>query len=46
MTFETLHAQICNALRGDKPRVVATTLARGGRVRLLFENGTAKEVEA
>jgi hypothetical protein len=46
MTFETLYAQICNALRGDKPRVVAATLARGGRVRLLFENGTAKEVDA
>jgi len=45
MTFDALYTQICNALRGDKPRVVATTLAPGGRIRILFEDGTAKEVD-
>lgn len=44
MTFETLHAGICNALRGDKPRLVATSIARDGHVRVHFEDGTEKEV--
>ena len=45
MTFDTLYTQICHALRGDKPRVVATYLAPSGGIRLLFEDGTAKEVD-
>jgi hypothetical protein len=45
MTFDTLYGCICNALRGDKPWVVATYLAPGGGVRILFEDGTAKEVD-
>jgi hypothetical protein len=45
MTFDTLYTHICNALRGDKPRVVAQYLAPGGRIRILFEDGTAKEVD-
>src|SRR5919106_4300560 len=43
MTFDTLYTKICNALRGDKPRVVATYLAPGGLIRILFEDGTTKE---
>ena len=43
MTFETLHARICDALRGGRPRMVATFIAPDGRVRILFEDGTAKE---
>jgi hypothetical protein len=46
MTFETLHARICDALRGDRPRVVATSLVPGGRMRVLFDDGTAKDVDA
>jgi hypothetical protein len=45
MRFETLYAHICNALRGNKPRVVAQYLAPGGRIRILFEDGTAKEID-
>jgi hypothetical protein len=46
MTFETLHARICDALRGGSPRVVATCLVPGGRMRVLFEDGTAKDRDA
>jgi hypothetical protein len=45
MTFDTLYTQICAALRGDKPRVVAQYLAPGGHLRILFEDGTAKELD-
>ena len=45
MTFNTLHIQICQALRGGKPRVVAQYLAPGGRLRLHFEDGTAKDID-
>ncbi|SRR6266540_6549407 len=46
MTFEALHARICQALRGDKPKVIATSVVPGRRVRILFEDGTDKEVDA
>ena len=46
MTFEALHARICNALRGGRSRVTATALLPDGRMRILFEDGTAKEVDA
>lgn len=45
MTFDNLYTQICNALRGAKPRVVAEYLASGGRIRILLEDGTAKEID-
>jgi hypothetical protein len=45
MTFDTLYICLCDALRGDKPRMVATYLAPGGGIRILFEDGTAKEVD-
>ena len=45
MTFDTLYTQICHALRGGTPRVLATYLAPSGRIRILFEDGTAKEVD-
>ncbi len=45
MTFDTLYTQICDALRGDKPRIIAEYLAPGGRRRILFEDGTAKEID-
>ena len=32
-------------LRGDKPRVVAEYLAPRGRIRILFEDGTANEMD-
>ena len=45
MTFDDLYTHICNALRGDKPRVVAEYLAPEGRLRILFEDGTSKELD-
>jgi len=45
ITFEDLHTRLCDALRGDKPRVIAQYLEPGGRVRTLFEDGTTKENE-
>ena len=41
MTFDTLYTQICGALRGDKPPVVATYLAPSGRIRIPFDDGEA-----
>ena len=46
MTFETLYARICKALRGKRPRVVATSLVAGRRMRILFEDGTDREIDA
>ena len=45
MTFDTLYTHICKALRGGKPRVVAQYLEPGGHIRILFEDGTAKEID-
>jgi len=46
MTFEILYARICQALRGNKPEVVATLHLPSGRARIFFEDGTSKEVDA
>lgn len=43
MPFADLHARIRDALRGDRPRVVAEAWGRDGHVRLLFEDGSARE---
>jgi hypothetical protein len=45
MTFDNLYTQICQALRDGKPRVVAEYLEPGGRIRILFADGTAKDVD-
>jgi hypothetical protein len=45
MTFEQLYTHICTALRGDKPRVVAEYLGPGGHRQILFEDGTAKDMD-
>ena len=42
MAFHALHARLCDALRGGRPRVVATLHAPGGRTRIVFDDGTAK----
>jgi len=46
IAFETLRTHICDALRGEKPRVIATSLVPGERMRVFFEDGTAKDVNA
>ena len=43
--FADLHGKICNALRGDRPRLVAESWGRDGRVRLHFEDGSMRETE-
>ena len=46
MTFEALHRRICDVLRGDKPRLMATAILPSGRIHNLFEDGTTKEESA
>lgn len=41
MTFDELHTLICDALRGDRPRVVIETIGPDGRHSLHFEDGTS-----
>ena len=45
MTFDHLYTQLCAALRGERPRVAAQYLAPEGHLRLLFEDGTAKDID-
>lgn len=40
--FEELHQLICDALRGDRPRLVAEVRGPGGGGRLLFEDGSVQ----
>lgn len=46
MPFEALHDKICDALRGDRPRLVAESWGPDGRVRLLFADGSVQEPES
>jgi hypothetical protein len=42
--FPDLHDRICDALRGNRPRWVAEWTGSDGRIRLMFEDGTVREV--
>lgn len=44
MPFQDLHDRICNALRGDRPRCVAEWWGPDGRGRLMFEDGSTRDV--
>ncbi|HUP25082.1 MAG TPA: hypothetical protein VNB06_19350 [Thermoanaerobaculia bacterium] len=44
MSFRDLHQRICDALRGQRPRVVAELLVGDGTVKVLFEDGSSEEV--
>jgi hypothetical protein len=44
MTFYELHSRLCDALRGIRPRVSVVLLSPGGAMRILFEDGTVKEM--
>lgn len=46
ITFEALHARIFDALRGNRPRVVATAHVPGRPMRIFFEDGTDREGDA
>lgn len=41
-SFEALHERICNALRGDKPRVIAEVFGGDGESRLIYEHEPTK----
>jgi len=43
MTFDELHNCICDALRGDQPRLVIETIAFDDRHVLYFEDGTSRD---
>jgi hypothetical protein len=40
MPFGVLHARLCDALRGDRPRLAAEVVLPGGSIRLVFEDGS------
>ena len=40
ISFAALHTRLCEALRGDRPRLVAEVISPGGKSRLLFEEGS------
>ena len=44
LSFGELHARLCAALRGDRPRVVMEQWNSDGSVRLVFEDGRVEEV--
>lgn len=41
--FAELHARICDALRGGRPRWLGEWAAGDGRTRLMFEDGSIRE---
>lgn len=40
MPFQTLHDRLCDALRGDRPRLLAKVLGGDGRATLVLEEGS------
>jgi hypothetical protein len=46
LPFGELHQRICEALRGDRPRLVAESWETDGTIRLMFEGGDVKELSS
>jgi len=42
--FGVLHERICDALRGDRPQLIAESWAPDGTVRLMLDNGDVQEI--
>ena len=42
--FPELHRRICDALRGRRPRLVAEWSGSDGGTRLMFEDGSVREL--
>ena len=42
MPFQTLHDRVCDALRGNRPRLVAESISENGERQLIFEDGSVK----
>jgi hypothetical protein len=45
LTFAALHAKICDALRGHRPRLVAELWGPDRRVRRFFEDGSVGDAD-
>jgi hypothetical protein len=46
MSFDMLYRKICAALRGKRPSCIAQVIGSDGRIRLVFEDGTSRELPA
>jgi len=46
VSFDKLHQKICDALRGGRPRCMGEIVEPGGRVRLVYEDGSTREGDA
>ena len=44
MPFYLLHAKLCDALRGDRPRLVAELAQPDGTRRLFFDDGSSTQL--
>lgn len=44
MPFAALHTRLCDALRGERPRVAAEVIQIGGKSKLVFEDGSSTSV--
>ena len=44
VTFSDLHARLCDALRGDRRRLVAEVVRRDGSSELIFENEPVADI--
>lgn len=44
MPFAALHTRLCDALRGERPRLVAEVIQAGGKSKLVFEDGSSTSV--
>jgi hypothetical protein len=45
LPFATLHARLCDALRGDQPRLMAELLQPDGNRRLVFEDESIMDID-
>lgn len=46
ISFSALHTRLCEALRGDRPRLLAEVVQPDGSSKLIFENKTVGDVIA
>jgi hypothetical protein len=46
MSFAELHALLCEALRGNRPRLIGEAWSPDGAVQLLFEDGSVEGMSA
>ena len=44
LSFQTLYERICDALRGNRPRLVAQLIS-GSETQLIFDDGTSRKVD-